>query len=690
MADVWRIGHPETERKNALVEASGFWLCIWDFFVMRKQIVVALLSVSLGGLLSAQIVPPPDHPVTIPGTPEEPVRVLNGKVDLDRHDGGLSPAVGTELIEVMRANRTHPEWAENLGFDYNHAPMICYWNGKFYLEWLSNTYGEQVPPGQTLVATSIDGRTWSKGQVVFPIYYFDVPPFRNSTSDPGMAIMHQRMGFYVAPNGRLLVLAHYGWENPFGPGSVGRVVREAYKDGTYGPVYFIKYNPHFKQSFARVIQKEDPGWSEENTRNPFTPGAAPMPVLYYKHSPDKGFVEACDALLADPLKTMQWWEEEGDPATLFKGPPSARFPNGRMMRWEAPSVYHRKDGVAVSVWKWSGTGLSTDEGKTWSNVVAVPSIVTAGAKVWGQKTSDGRYALVYNPSDDGYHRWPLAVVAGDDGITFDHMLLVDGDVYPRRYMGRAKDFGFQYIRGISEGNGRPPGTDMWLTYSTKEDLWVARVPVPVRGSVQGPVSDNFNNMDVGGPIKDWNIRRGPWEPVGIVAFPSEGNQSLQLEDRDPYNYARAERVFAQGASKTISTKVYARQRDNGQLNVEVMNHTGNRAVRLVFASDGHIWVTEGAKSVDAGPYKSNTWYSLTIKVDAANGTYDAVLDGKSIAHQASFMEPASDVNRLCFRTGDLFTEPTRNTSRDIGGRDVINAGEPVPAAVYNIDDVSVN
>ncbi len=627
---------------------------------------------------------------TVSGTPEEPVRVLDGRIDLARHDGGLNPAVGVELIQVMRANRTHPELAEGFGYTYNHAPMICYRNGKFYVEWLSNTYGEQCPPGHTLVATSADGRTWGKAQVVFPIYYFDVAPFRNSTGEPGMAIMHQRMGFYVAPDGRLLVLGFYGWDNPFGPGGVGRVVREAYKDGTFGPIYFIKYNAHFRQSFAREIQNEDPGWNEENTSHPFTPGDAPMPVRYYKQAPDQGFVEACEALLADRLKTMQWWEEEGDPATLFKGSPSARFPNGRMIRWEAPSVYHRKDGMAVSVWKWSGAALSADEGKTWSNVVAVPSIITAGAKVWGQKTSDGCYALVYNPANDGYHRWPLAVVSGEDGITFDHMLLVEGDVYPRRYMGRAKDFGFQYTRGISEGNGTPPGTDMWLTYSTKEDIWVARVPVPIRGSMPGPVSDNFDDMEVGGVIKNWNIRRGPWIPVGIVAFPSARNKSLQLEDRDPYNYAKAERVFAEGPSKTISIKVYAHQVDTGQLNVEVLNHAGNRAVRLVFGPDGHVWATDGSKSVDGGPYKAHTWYNLEIRVDATNGNYSATLDGRPIAHQASFVEPASDVNRLCFRTGAPYTEPTRETSRDTGGRDVPNADESAPAAVYNVDDVSIN
>lgn len=45
----------------------------------------------------------PTRPATVPGTPEEPVRVLNYEIDMDRHDGGLSPAIGTELIQVMRA-----------------------------------------------------------------------------------------------------------------------------------------------------------------------------------------------------------------------------------------------------------------------------------------------------------------------------------------------------------------------------------------------------------------------------------------------------------------------------------------------------------------------------------------------------------------------------------------------------------
>ena len=46
----------------------------------------------------------------------------------------------------------------------------------------------------------------------------------------------QRMGFYVAPDGRLLVIAFYGHTDDRFWKEIGRVVREAYKDGSYGPM----------------------------------------------------------------------------------------------------------------------------------------------------------------------------------------------------------------------------------------------------------------------------------------------------------------------------------------------------------------------------------------------------------------------------------------------------------------------
>jgi len=580
-----------------------------------------ILALILAGGLSAQ-----------PGTPAEPVRVLNGTIDMSIHDGRLRPAIGVENIELLHANREHPETADRYGWTYNHAPMLAYWNGKFYLEYLSNPFGEHTPPGQTLVTTSADGRNWDPPKQVFPTYLLE---------QAATAMMHQRMGFYVAPGGRLLVLAFYGRApNPFGPGGIGRVVREAYKDGSYGPIYFIRYNTHA-------------GWNESNTSFPF-----------YRKSEDKGFIAACDALLADKLKTMQWWEEDRSTDGFYT-----------VTGLQAPSVFHRKDGTAVVLWKASWSALYSDEGKSWSKPVKSPSIITDGAKVWGQKTKDGKYAIVYNPANDGTHRWPLAIATSEDGIVFDHMLAVHAEVTPRRYIGRAKDFGSQYMRGISEGNGDPPGTDMWLTYSgNKEDIWISRIPVPVRYKIEGPVNDSFDKVQVGGKIPDWNIYRPRWAPVSIAAFPSAKNKSLQLEDKDPFDYAKAVRVFAESKSAHIVFKVYARQA-SGRLEVEVLDAGGHRPVRVVFGEGGVA-------------LKAAAWQRIEIDADTASGKYDLSIDGKVVSRQAAFAEAVSTIERLSFRTGEYRTKPDRASDRYAGG-DLPNPGESAPLVVFNIDEVTI-
>ncbi|NJM07402.1 glycoside hydrolase family 43 protein [Candidatus Gracilibacteria bacterium] len=106
-------------------------------------------------------------PVT-PGSASEPVRYIGAdKAELTAYDGRLRLAVGAHNYQVVRANRTQPEQADGYGWTYNHAPMLAYWRGRFYLEYLSAPVSEHVPPTQTLLVTSEDGRTWSMPQRVF-------------------------------------------------------------------------------------------------------------------------------------------------------------------------------------------------------------------------------------------------------------------------------------------------------------------------------------------------------------------------------------------------------------------------------------------------------------------------------------------------------------------------------------------
>ena len=51
-----------------------------------------------------------------------PIQYIGNEVaNVDYHHGQLRPLVGAAHYQVLRANRTHPQEAEDLGWTYNHA-----------------------------------------------------------------------------------------------------------------------------------------------------------------------------------------------------------------------------------------------------------------------------------------------------------------------------------------------------------------------------------------------------------------------------------------------------------------------------------------------------------------------------------------------------------------------------------------
>lgn len=594
------------------------------------------------------------------GSPAEPVRYIGGEsIDPSVHEGRLRWAVGVESIQVMRANRKHGGLDGDSGWTYNHAPNLAYWNGKFYLQYLSNPKDEHIAPGHTLIMTSVDGRRWEKPRVLFPPY--QAPAGVKIPFGYTGYMMHQRMGFYTAPNGRLLTLAFYGHtEDPFQKGGIGRVVREIYKDGGLGPIYFIKYETHAN-------------WNESNTAFPF-----------YTKSKDTGFVAACNALLKDKLKVLQWKDEDDDGDPKYALNEDDNF-------LAALSYFHRKDGKVVMLGKKSRAALSEDEGAGFSYPVKVPTLIMSGGKNWGQKTKDGRYAMVYNPIDNSEYRYPLIIVTGEDGIIFDNMLLVQGEVPPRRFFGRWKDFGPSYTRGIVEGNGNPRGNDMWITYSmNKEDMWVTRIPVPVTYKVDTKVNDDFNALNPGCAIPGWNTYSPQWAPVTIADFPNSRNRSLQLVDEDPYDYARAIRVFKESSRADIRFRVYAEQQDHGQLSVDITDRYGNRPIQINFSPEGNIEVMNGSKTENLQKYQSGSWYDFQLKADASIfGSFELWLNGKKVITNASLAEAVKSVERISFRTGAYRNIPTRTTPNETPEPPLPGADEKVKRAVFYIDDVKV-
>lgn len=595
------------------------------------------------------------------GTAGEPVRYVGGvTIDPSVHEGRLRWAIGTESIQVMRANRKSGGIETDTGWTYNHAPNLTYWNDKFYLQYLSNPVDEHIAPGQTLLVTSANGRHWSNPVIIFPPY--KAPPGISIPKGYHGYMMHQRMGFYTAPNGRLLTLAFYGHtEDPFQEGGIGRVVREIYKDGSFGPIYFIKYESHTQ-------------WNASNTSYPF-----------YTSSTDTGFVAACNALLNDRLKTLQWRDEDDESDTLYAK-------NRDDDHLSALSYFHRKDGKVVMLWKKSKAALSDNNGKTFSYPVKVPTLLMSGGKNWGQRTEDGRYAMCYNPIDNSEYRYPLIIVTGEDGIIFDNMLLVQGEVPPRRFYGRWKDFGPCYMRGIIEGNGNPPGNDMWLTYSmNKEDMWISRIQVPVNYKVNQSVHDNFDNLKPGDRITNWNTYSPQWAPVTISAFKGTANKVLQLSDEDPYDYARAIRVFRETSNADLRFRVYTEQNISGELSIDVTDQFGNRPVRLTLNNKGIILMNDGGKDIEVKKYLTQSWYDIHIAVNATlhGGYFDVWINREHVIAKAPLAEAVKSVERISFRTGPYRNLPNRHTPNETPEPPLPGADEPVEKATFYIDDVQL-
>lgn len=579
-------------------------------------------------------------------------------VNADYHHGQLSPVVGVHNIQTMRANRENPSLADGYGWAYNHASMLAYWNNKFYLEYLSDSIGEHIPPSQTLLQTSADGYAWSKPVVVFPKYR--IPDGTKKVDDKGVehtasdlyAIMHQRMGFYVSKKNRLLALGFYGIcmhvkDSPNDGNGIGRVVREVKADGTFGPIYYIRYNQ---------------GYDAKNTQYPF-----------YTKSKDKGFIEACNELMASPQMMMQWVEEADRNDALIP----------LKKQYKAFNYYLLPDDRAVGLWKQAVSSISNDGGKTWpESATRAPGFVNGSAKIWGQRLSDGNYATVYNPSE---FRWPLAISTSTDGLEYTNLHLVHGEISPMRYGGNEKSYGPQYVRGIFPGNGTPPDGHMWLTYSmNKEDIWVAKVPVPVITSVQGPVSDRFDAMPNGKELANWNIYSPLWAPVRIETH--KGAKALALRDSDPYDFAKAERVIPVSQIGTVEFEVEPSQNNHGTLNIELQNALGTACTRIVFDADGLMWVKAGAKPSGIMDYKAGESYRFKLDYNTQTRSYAMTVSGRNGTKSGMLFVPVEAVSRVVFRTGDINRTPTIDTPAE-QHYDLPKAGEKVAEAVYFVKEL---
>ena len=547
------------------------------------------------------------------------------------HDGGLSPVVGVHNIQTMRANRKFSHTTNGNGWTYNHQSMMAYWRGSFYMHYLCDPVDEHVPPSMTLIQRSKDGYTWTNPEVLFPIYR--VPD--GFTKDGKVfakdidAIMHQRVGFYVSKADRLIAIGNYGIalhpkDDPNDGNGIGRVVREIYEDGSMGPIYFIYYNHDFNEKNA----------------------AWPL----YTRSKDKGFREACEEILANPLQRMQWVEEadRNDPIIPLNKP------------YKAFCSYTLDDGRIVSLWKHALTSISEDGGNTWAEPIArAKGFVNSNAKIWGQRLSDGSYATVYNPSE---FRWPLAISLSKDGLEYTTLNLVFGEVPPMRYGGQYKSYGPQYVRGIQEGNGVPEDGDLWITYSVnKEDMWVSRIPVPVQQEATAHADDDFSQFEKLSDLTMWNLYSGVWAPVSLDE--KDGRKWLTLKDKDPFFDAKVERKIPHSRELTVEFDLVAEQNDCGHLEIEFVDDEGTACARIDLTNQGEMRSKGGARYGRVVNYEPGKVYRVKVVITLENRNSTVYIDGKKTTTRMLYA-PVESIERVVFRTGERRHHPTVDTWAD--------------------------
>ena len=590
------------------------------------------------------------------------IRIHGGKqADIRFHDGGLAHVKGVKNYQIMRACRDAANAVDGCGWTYNHAAMIAWWQGRFFVEYLSNPVTEHMPPSQTFLVTSTDGRHWEKPVQIFPSIEIDTDPYLGPGKDllgkTWQCNCHQRMAFYVTRSGKLLASAFYGISphihiapnNGYG---VGRVVREIYPDLSFSPIYFLRYNA-------------PGGYTRENTDV----------FPYFEESEDPAFVEACREYLDNRLVVQQWWEEQRYDKELFTAPGGA-----------ALSYYTLPDGDVMGVYKNGLVIRSSDKGETWTDRKPSYSLETNTAKVWGQKTDDGRYALVFNPSRNGAHRWPLAIVTGENGEDYDHMLALVPEISPCRYEGGLKNLGAQYMRGIAECNPRPHDGKLWLTYSiNKEDIWVLEAPVPIAGAETEDVCDDFAAYPAGEKPDAWNLYIPQW--CGVETASLDGRTVLTLSDHDPYDRPRAERLIQPAVLSEISFRVLPEAIVPGTaIVVMVEDAQGREAIRLMFDADHMLRVKTGGAPREWMEYPDE-WLNVRMVVDCVKGSARITLatDAETLSEKDwNFNQPLEKAGRVIFTTKE--TLPF-NTIEDCGkGGMLVDLPDdlPTPESRYHL------
>jgi hypothetical protein len=231
-------------------------------------------------------------------------------------------------------------------------------------------------------------------------------------------------------------------------------------------------------------------------------------------------------------------------------------------------------------------------------------------------------------------------------------------------------------------DGTPPDGNVWVTYSmNKEDIWVSKIPVPITEKVSSPVNDIFANMKDGEELKWWNIFSPLWCQVNIERHNNQ--KVLALHDSDPFDYAKAERVFPSSKRAVIEFSVIPQQNAYGLLEVELVDEKGTPCIRFSFDSTGEFITKAGYRNRSLSKYNAGEPLVVKVQLNTATRFYTCTINGKNPSNNLCFA-PVESVERIVFRTGSTRRFPNAETPTD-QDYDLPNPDRKDKEAVYYIN-----
>jgi hypothetical protein len=272
----------------------------------------------------------------------------------------------------------------------------------------------------------------------------------------------------------------------------------------------------------------------------------------------------------------------------------------------------------------------------------------------------------------------------DEGLKYKNLLLVNGEITSMRYGGAYKSYGPQYVRGIQEMDGKPADNNMWVTYSmNKEDMWVSRIPVPVKDKATAHVNDVFNNLPAGKELNEWNLYSPLWCRTVIEQYNNQ--KVMALHDSDPFDYAKAERIFPESKNLVVEFTISAQQTNTGNLEIELLDKKGIATLRIMLDSTGSILTKQGYRNKSLGKYNAGEQLHIKIELNTRTRFYTVTINNGR-PNLNLFFQPVESVERLLFRTGEVRRFPNADTPTD-QDYDLPNANGRAKETVYFIHSV---